>query len=41
VKEKEDINAELYSLSAKLIEKHKNKDEAYQRIFKLKKIVSW
>lgn len=41
VKEHEDINAKLYSLSAKLIEKHKNKDEAYQRIFKLKNIVSW
>lgn len=38
MKELEAINRELYSLREKLTEKHKKKDEAYQRILKLKKL---
>jgi len=38
VKELEAINRELYSLREKLTEKHKKKDESYQRILKLKKL---
>jgi hypothetical protein len=35
-KEIDAINGEIYSLRAKLIEKYNKKDEAYQRILKLK-----
>ncbi|XP_045800726.1 uncharacterized protein LOC123894714 isoform X1 [Trifolium pratense] len=40
VKELDAINGEIYSLRAKLREKYNKKDEAYQRILKLKKMVS-